>query len=141
MNRAQRRAQKSEWAHRMKALHKDGAGVFSIEIIFPTSQPHPLGELAVLQWIAAAISGELVRPLCLDCDVEFSPAGVFPAAFMLITPARADPSMTSLTGICPACAARTHEELVEMAIRRARSIWPDARRLPPEHMHAHGGRA
>ena len=125
----------------MKALHEDGAGVFSIEIIFPTSMSHPLSELAVMQWIAAVMSGELVRPLCLDCDTEFSPAGVSPAAFMLITPARADPSMLSLTGICPACAAPTHEELIEMAIRRARSIWPDARRLPEAHMHSHGGRA
>jgi hypothetical protein len=140
MNRAQRRAQKSKWARRMKALHEDGAGVFSIEIIFPISQPHPRSAFAIVQWILAVKSGELVRPLCLDCDAEFGEDAP-PAAFMLITPARHDPTMLSLTGICPACAARSHDELIETGIRRARSIWPDARRLPPEHMHAHGGRA
>jgi hypothetical protein len=93
-----------------------------------------------MQWIAAVKSGELVRPLCLDCDFEFA-LNALPAAFSMITAARGDPSVLILTGICHSCAARSHDELIDVAVRRVRSIWPDARPLPAAHMHSAGGRA
>lgn len=138
-NRAQRRANKSEWARRMKGLHQDGGGVFSIDIILPTSPLHPRAMVAIAGWIQALQSGE-IRPLCLDCDREFSLKDL-PVAFMLITPARPDPSIVSLTGICIECMMCTPDELIAKALKRARAIWPDARELPSVHMHGHGGRA
>jgi hypothetical protein len=138
MTRAERRRAHAQWVRDMKALHQDGGSVFSIEILYPHSHPTLLGARAIVNWGRAVESGALDRPLCLDCDVEFG-GDIVPHAFMLLVPARSDPSITSITPICSACATQTEAELYEIAIRRIRRMWPGARRLPQEHMHAHAG--
>jgi hypothetical protein len=68
-------------------------------------------------------------PLCLACETEFS-ANETPADFLLTVPMMADWSKTNaammLTGICARCCQHTDEQLLAVAMKLTRGLWPDA---------------
>jgi hypothetical protein len=139
-NRAERRRQSAEWRKRMRAIVDEAGGAYHVELVRLDSPPHPYSQRTIGEWLVATLNGGL-RPLCLDCDAEFGRDLAAPAAFMLVTPHRENPEGGIVTGICSECAAHADEDLIEVALKRLRVIWPDARLLPIEHFHATGGRA
>jgi hypothetical protein len=125
--RADRRPRAAEWRRRVRKLLRDGGGVWSAEIIrvddfsdVAKLMLDPVRAGLFADWITAV--AQAVRddaPICLDCD----------------------PEIGLVTGICAECAARSDSELMAVARRRLKSIWPDLRPLPPENFVRSGGRA
>jgi hypothetical protein len=76
---------------------------------------------AISIWTDAAMKPG-ARTLCLNCDTVFGP-DVQPAAYSVSLPF-ADRGHAIVTGVCASCAGR--ENLQQVALRRLRSIWPDA---------------
>lgn len=62
--------------------------------------------------------------LCLDCDAKFGPNLAVPVAFSVALPF-SNRDAAIVTGICAAC-AESGQDLQAMALRRLRSLWPDA---------------
>jgi hypothetical protein len=55
----------------------------------------------------------------LACDRE---APVEPTSFVISEPVHADPTRMILTGVCPACAERSDDELIEEGYQRMRRL-------------------
>jgi hypothetical protein len=65
-------------------------------------------ETAFCQWSAAALGSKPgTGPLCFTCDTEFGPGRAVPAAFWVRSPFATQSKVTIVSGICPACFART----------------------------------
>jgi hypothetical protein len=133
-NRASRRRERAM----MRALAKDAAGVFSLQVV-RRSEPLPdiIAAEAILNWLNMMSNSDR-GSVCLTCDQELSLEGQgCPDAFVIMIPARPDPSLTSITGVCPECAARhSDDELCGHVATQWRG-----RVLPIANMHPHGGRA
>jgi hypothetical protein len=65
-----------------------------------------------------------------------------PAAFSILAPRTDHPEALSVTGICPACANRSDDDLVALALAAIkRDVFHDVRSLHPVHMQTVAGRA
>jgi hypothetical protein len=131
---ARRREREAIWRH----LIKQGSGAYSITI-WRVGGPAPddAAGAAILGWLGA-VGREQLDPLCLRCDRRPTPA----AAFSILAPLVDCPEALSVSAICPACAARTDDDLIAAAMTALkRDIFPNARRLDPVHMQHAGGRA
>jgi hypothetical protein len=134
-NRAERRRGQAEWRRRMQALVDDGAGLFKLEIVRPPDPTTELNFLLIRHWLHDVSAGDL-RPVCVGCDTDIVPGGEHPHVFVLVWPDRNDPSVGCVAAGCRICAQKSDGALLDLAVRQ----W-GGKRLPPEHMHASGGRA
>src|SRR6266446_8273188 len=146
--RSSRRA--AEWRRGIRKVLRDGGGVWFAEIIrvedfsdVPKLMLDPVRAGLLTNWLTAvARAARDDAPVCLDCDAGFGPHHPNnPAAYLLVTAYRPDPKVGLVTGICAGCAARSDSDLMAVARRRLKSIWPDLRPLPPEKFVSAGGRA
>jgi hypothetical protein len=130
----ERRRRKEIWRH----LIRQGGGAYNVTIWrIDGATPDYAACGAICSWVEAVASGAL-DPQCLTCDARPKP----PAAFSILAPLVATPEALSVSAICPACAARSDDDLIEGAgAALKRHIFPDARRLDPAHMQHAGGRA
>jgi hypothetical protein len=141
-NRAARRREQAERRRRAatwKRLIKQGGGCYAVTIWRVGGPvPDPVACEAIISWTRAVATGELVDPLCGCCDRRPVP----PAAFAVLAPfVDAAPEAVSVSGICPACAARSNSGLTAAVTAvMKRDVFHDLRPLQPVHMHA-GGRA
>jgi hypothetical protein len=137
---SERRRRRVRHARKILRFHRASKGALETYIIAAADYP----KLAVLAatgdeaagalvtaigiWISEAERREEATPdetfLCLDCNTTFGPSTNAPVAFAVWMPF-ADHEHSIVTGICQACANKG-EDLQTMALRRLRSIWPDA---------------
>ena len=70
------------------------------------------------------------RPICIDCDREFSDHDR-PARFTIAVPFTAATTVAMMSGICCDCFAKPG--LKERILRRLRAIWPGTREVEGGH--------
>ena len=70
------------------------------------------------------------RPLCLACDVAFSPRSL-PADWAMLSPLEDFPTTPAamLSGICARCSGKSDRELMDAALRDLRATVPGIRRV------------
>jgi hypothetical protein len=141
MNRAERRRGESaarkrrRWQRGILKFSRIAQGALESYVIAVSDYPLLLGAAACGDPTATALvrsvsmwAIEAAAPgadfLCLDCDQQFGPNIAAPAAFAISMPF-ANRDCAIVTGICERCAGKG-EDLFQMALRRLRSIWPDA---------------
>lgn len=134
MNRAQRRAH-LRWQQQMQALFRDAAGVLALQVI-RVGGPQPSDKICafIAHW-AEMVAASEQGALCLCCPTGINITTSRPAAFVIIEPARDDPSTASVSVVCPGCARRSDDELMAAVATQMRG-----RMLPAQHVHA-GGQA
>ena len=137
MNRHERRAarKRRRWQRGILKFSRIAQGALESYVISISDYPVLLGAAACGDLTAIALARsvtmwviEATAPgadfLCLDCDQKFGPNIAAPAAFAISMPF-ANRDCAIVTGICASC-AESGEDLQDMALRRLRSIWPDA---------------
>jgi hypothetical protein len=84
-------------------------------------------EYALKDWIAHAADH---RPLCLSCNVTFSPRSL-PTDWAMLLPFQEAPTMPAamLSGICARCSGKSDRELMDAALHDLRATLPDIRRI------------
>jgi len=138
-NRADRRRRQAQWRRSMREFHRHCAGLFNAFIVRSIADEKPVVAQAILDWAKTVLfAGK--RPICADCDNEFS-RHFRPGAYLIVTAGHDDAARMLISGTCPACAQRSDKALLVSTYRRLGKIWPDLRVLDPVHMHRHGGRA
>jgi hypothetical protein len=84
---------------------------------------------AFMQWSASGLKSTLGDgPLCLTCDVEFGPGRTVPAAFWFQSPFAKLSKAVIISGICPACFARS--DCMDRIFAGMRRRIPDLRVVP-----------
>ena len=78
--------------------------------------------LGVADWINQMAN---IKPLCLNCDTEFTPSSL-PKGFLIALPF-ANKSTALITGICGRCFAL--EDLDERAFQQMKKMWPEGYRI------------
>ena len=134
------------WQRGLELLTEEGGGVVEFRIFHPDNC-YPLIVAAAagderatkyLNTIADAIAllrdAPVARPiLCLTCDTAVRA----PAALVLTTARRDNPTMAISCGLCSAC--NEHPERTERIVSALGGIWPGARAFTISH--SDGGRA
>ena len=83
-------------------------------------------EYALKDWIAHAADH---RPLCLSCNVTFSPRSL-PTDWAMLLPFQETPTMPAmLSGICARCSGKSDRELMDTALHDLRATFRDIRRI------------
>jgi hypothetical protein len=84
-------------------------------------------EYALKDWIAHAADH---RPLCLSCNVTFSPRSL-PTDWAMLLPFQETPTMPAamLSGICARCSGKSDRELMDTALHDLRATLPNIRRI------------
>jgi hypothetical protein len=84
-------------------------------------------EYALKDWIAHAADH---RPVCLSCDVTFSPCSL-PTDWAMLSPLQESPTMPAamLSGICAQCSGKSDRELMDAALHDLQATMPDIRRI------------
>ena len=141
MNRRERRRGESaarrrrRWQRGILRFHRAAHGALATYIIHVAHYPVLLAGAAEGEPTATALARsvsmsmrEAAKPgadfLCLDCDQQFGLGIAAPVAFAISMPF-ANHNCAIATGICERCAEKG-DDLFQMALRRLRSIWPDA---------------
>ena len=141
MNRHERRAaaakerRRRQWTDEILHFHAAAQGALESYVIPADAYPLLLAGAAVGEPTATALARAITiwlqkaaEPgsafLCIDCDQAFGPDIAAPAAFAVSMP-YANHDCSLVTGICQRC-AESGEDLHRMALRRLRTVWPDA---------------
>lgn len=78
-------------------------------------------EKARMAWFAKLLAGD--RPLCVACERELTRGlAACPLAMIVIEPDRDDTETAVLSPVCSACAQRSDEELIAIAIKGLKEI-------------------
>jgi len=135
----------------VRQLTDEAAGLFNLHIVRIADYPEvavsarlgdPIGNallLGIERVMRAACRFE--KPQCASCDAVFFPKR--PAVgVLLIVPAIDAPTMTIASGICPACALKSDDEIVAAFTAYARrGLWPDLRTFKSDRISRNTGRA
>jgi hypothetical protein len=142
---------KDELIAAFQRIQAEGGGLINILTVKPEEGPRLLMAAAmgdaeaevlarcIVQTLAGIRQNQRNRkhpPLCACCPRALLPKVKF--AFAVVLPVIADPKQSLVLPVCDRC-GKSSDELFAAAQVAVRSIWPNAKPLPPVH-HA-GGRA